>query len=237
MLESLAQAGKAAVIPSKANRRVKRDHGRDLYKARHLIENFFAKLKQFRAIATRYDKTARNFLGAIHLAAAAIWLNGRHALDNGEKTPASCPAAAVLHPVIRGARGAQHIAHVRPHALNKRADGGKASDPVASEVDDIKAGRGHQHGPPSAFLKIGGAQRAILAAVVVRCDDRCGPWDRVCQPQESLPLFPRKRQVRRRRRAKLHDLGSSMLDAGHGSMSEGALRRADKSHTATLCSS
>ena len=45
------------------------------YKARHLIENFFCKLKQFRAIATRYDKTARNFLAAIHLAAAIIWLN------------------------------------------------------------------------------------------------------------------------------------------------------------------
>jgi hypothetical protein len=48
---------------------------RDLFKARHLIENFFAKLKQFRAIATRYDKTARNFLAAIHFAAAVIWLN------------------------------------------------------------------------------------------------------------------------------------------------------------------
>ena len=75
VLEPLAAAGKTAVIPSKANRRVTRDHDRDLYKARHLIENFFAKLKQFRAIATRYDKTARNFLGAVHLVAAAIWLN------------------------------------------------------------------------------------------------------------------------------------------------------------------
>ncbi|MEB3226344.1 MAG: transposase, partial [Synechococcus sp.] len=45
------------------------------YKARHLIENFFAKLKQYRAIATRYDKTDRNFLGAIYLAASIIWLN------------------------------------------------------------------------------------------------------------------------------------------------------------------
>ena len=51
------------------------DFDRELYKARHLIENFFCKLKQFRAIATRYDKTARNFLAAIHLAAAIIWLN------------------------------------------------------------------------------------------------------------------------------------------------------------------
>jgi transposase len=39
------------------------------------IENLFAKLKQYRAIATRYDKRARNFLGAIYLAAAVIWLN------------------------------------------------------------------------------------------------------------------------------------------------------------------
>jgi transposase len=39
------------------------------------IENFFAKLKQYRGIATRYDKRASNFLGAIYLAAAFIWLN------------------------------------------------------------------------------------------------------------------------------------------------------------------
>lgn len=75
VLEPLALAGKSAVIPSKASRKVPRHHDKELYKARHLIENFFAKLKQFRAIATRYDKTRRNFLAAIHLAAAAIWLN------------------------------------------------------------------------------------------------------------------------------------------------------------------
>jgi transposase len=49
-------------------------YDKELYKTRHLIENFFAKLKLFRAIATRYDKTARNFLAAIHLAAVSIWL-------------------------------------------------------------------------------------------------------------------------------------------------------------------
>jgi len=75
VIEPLAAAGKATVIPPKANRKVARDYDRDLYKARHLIENFFAMLKQFRAIATRYDKTAQNFLGGIHLAAASIWLN------------------------------------------------------------------------------------------------------------------------------------------------------------------
>ena len=75
VIKPLTTAGKAAVIPSKANRRSPREFDRDLYKARHLIENFFAKLKQFRAIATRYDKTARNFLAAIHLVASLVWLN------------------------------------------------------------------------------------------------------------------------------------------------------------------
>ncbi|HWF60588.1 MAG TPA: transposase, partial [Nitrospira sp.] len=41
----------------------------------HVIENFFAKLKQYRAIATRYDTRAETFLGAVYLAAAVIWLN------------------------------------------------------------------------------------------------------------------------------------------------------------------
>jgi transposase len=71
----LANKNKAVVIPPKANRKVTRTYDRDIYKARHLIENFFAKLKQFRAIATRYDKTARNFLAGVHLTASAIWLN------------------------------------------------------------------------------------------------------------------------------------------------------------------
>ena len=75
VLEPLAAAGKTAVIPPRANRRSPREFDRELYKVRHLIENFFAKLKQFRAIATRYDKTARNFLAGVHLAASAIWLN------------------------------------------------------------------------------------------------------------------------------------------------------------------
>ena len=74
VLIPLQEAGKTAVIPPKANRKVQREYDKELYKARHLIENFFAKLKLFRAIATRYDKTARNFLAAIYLAAAAIWL-------------------------------------------------------------------------------------------------------------------------------------------------------------------
>ena len=75
VIEPLRKAGKTIVIPSKSNRKVSRTYDEDLYKARHLIENFFARLKQFRAIATRYDKRAANFLGGIYLAASMTWLN------------------------------------------------------------------------------------------------------------------------------------------------------------------
>lgn len=70
----LLGAGKAEVIPSRRTNKEKLECDAALYKARHVIENFFAKLKQYRSIATRYDKTAVNFLGAIHLAAAIIWM-------------------------------------------------------------------------------------------------------------------------------------------------------------------
>jgi transposase len=75
VIEPLQAKGKTAVIPPRRNRKRPRNYDKELYKARHLIENFFAKLKQYRAIATRYDKRARNFLGAIYLAASVIWLN------------------------------------------------------------------------------------------------------------------------------------------------------------------
>jgi transposase len=75
VIRPLASARKSAVIPPRQNRTAPRPFDQELYKTRHLIENFFCKLKQFRAIATRYDKTARNFLAAVYLAAATIWLN------------------------------------------------------------------------------------------------------------------------------------------------------------------
>ena len=96
VIAPLDAVGKAAVIPPKANRRPPRDYDQYLYEARHLIENFFAKLKQFRAIATRYDKTARNFLAAVYLTAAVIWL--------AKVCTITGPATAVAGPVSRGAR-------------------------------------------------------------------------------------------------------------------------------------
>ena len=55
-------------IPSKANRRTPLPYGRATYRKRHLIENFFARLKTFRRVATRYDKLAVNFFGWVLLA-------------------------------------------------------------------------------------------------------------------------------------------------------------------------
>ena len=75
VIEPLKAAGKTCIIPPKSNRKTQRPFDKETYKARHLIENFYCRLKQFRAIATRYDKTASNFLAAIHLAAAIAWLN------------------------------------------------------------------------------------------------------------------------------------------------------------------
>ena len=64
--------GAAAVIPPKASRKGRFDFDRAMYGWRHLIENTFAKLKEFRAVATRYDKTDTSYAAAIHLAAAVI---------------------------------------------------------------------------------------------------------------------------------------------------------------------
>jgi transposase len=75
VIDPVTAAGKQVVIPPKGNRKRPRAYDKHLYKGRHLIENFFARLKQYRAIATRYDKTARNFLAAVYLAASVDWLN------------------------------------------------------------------------------------------------------------------------------------------------------------------
>src|ERR1700730_9468522 len=62
------------VIPPKSNRKIKRDCDFALYAERNLVERFFNIIKHFRAIATRYEKTARNFLAGLHLVCALDWL-------------------------------------------------------------------------------------------------------------------------------------------------------------------
>jgi transposase len=74
-IEALAKRRTTPVIPSIPSRSIKRPCDFALYAERNLVERFFNKLKHFRAIATRYDKLARNFLAGVQLAAAIILLN------------------------------------------------------------------------------------------------------------------------------------------------------------------
>ena len=68
--------GAKPVIPNKSNRVALHRFNKRAYKGRNVIERCFCRLKDFRRIATRYDKLARNFLAAAHLAAiVAYWLN------------------------------------------------------------------------------------------------------------------------------------------------------------------
>lgn len=62
----LNERGVTAIIPSKADRKTPIPHDAEMYKWRHLVENFFQRLKEFRRIATRYDKTDTSFAAAIY---------------------------------------------------------------------------------------------------------------------------------------------------------------------------
>jgi transposase len=73
-VESLEIRAITPVIPPKANRSIKRQCDFALYAERNLIERFFNSIKHFRGIATRYEKTARNFLAGLHLVCALAWL-------------------------------------------------------------------------------------------------------------------------------------------------------------------
>lgn len=70
----LDERGATAVIPSKADRKTPIPHDKEMYKWRHLVENFFQKIKEFRRIATRYEKTDPSFAAMIHLVAAFLAL-------------------------------------------------------------------------------------------------------------------------------------------------------------------
>ena len=74
LVDKITEVGAEVVIPPKRNRKVQRPYDADLYKERNKIERFFNKLKQFRRVATRYDKLLANFMGFVKLAAIAIWL-------------------------------------------------------------------------------------------------------------------------------------------------------------------
>jgi transposase len=69
----LTDRGTSAVIPSTASRKIAIPYDVRAYRKRNLVERMFCRLKDFRRIATRYDKLARNFLAGTFIAAALIW--------------------------------------------------------------------------------------------------------------------------------------------------------------------
>ncbi len=74
-VEVVERTGAVAVIPPRRNRKVQRNYDRELYKERNLVERLFQKLKQYRRIATRYEKLKRNYLSMLHLVSSMIWLS------------------------------------------------------------------------------------------------------------------------------------------------------------------
>ena len=74
VVAAIRAKGMKAVIPPREKRKVRRHFDTHLYKERHLVEFFFNRLKQFRRVATRYEKTAGNFLGFVLLSASLVWL-------------------------------------------------------------------------------------------------------------------------------------------------------------------
>jgi len=74
LVESIEASGAEAVIPSKQNRTEPRTHDPHLYKERNLVERFMNRIKQYRRVATRYEKKARNFLGFVHVASIMVLL-------------------------------------------------------------------------------------------------------------------------------------------------------------------
>jgi transposase len=75
VIEAVEQAGARAVIPPRSNRRHQRRYSKQRYKHRNLVERFFCRIKQFRRIATRYDKLAERFVSFVCLASAMICLS------------------------------------------------------------------------------------------------------------------------------------------------------------------
>jgi len=74
IIQAIRAKGMTPIIPSRSNRKAPREHDAHAYKERHLVEFFFNRLKQYRRVATRYEKTARNFLGMVLLASSFVWL-------------------------------------------------------------------------------------------------------------------------------------------------------------------
>lgn len=74
LVRAIQARGAEAVIPTLSNRKEQRAYDKELYKDRNLAERFWGKVKQYRRVATRYEKTARNFLAFVHVASIMVLL-------------------------------------------------------------------------------------------------------------------------------------------------------------------
>jgi len=74
IVEQAGRQGMQAQIPPRKNRKAQRDYDKHLYRQRHLVENAFLHIKQWRGIATRYAKNLPSFLAAVQIRCLALWL-------------------------------------------------------------------------------------------------------------------------------------------------------------------
>jgi transposase len=184
-LDRLRQAGKTAAIPPKRHRRKPQPFDRDLYAARHLVENFFCKLKQFRAIATRYDKHAAHFLPGVHAAAIHLWLfedRPAPALGkNGGSGSSYLPA-----PIAAAVQALPPLAEAGPLTRRSRTGGvtARARKAAVENVVDVDGGitSWKEQGLPSIPVSTGTGTRRRHS---------CTWTGAASRPRAAMPTPPR----------------------------------------------
>ena len=106
----IVNRGAKPVIPNKSNRVTLHSFSKRAYKGRNVIERCFCRLKDFRRVATRYDKLARNFLAAVHLAAIVAYWNPHHHRVRSHRCPTH-------HAVAHHASVPHHISALLAHGM------------------------------------------------------------------------------------------------------------------------
>jgi transposase len=74
IVDFIEESGAKAVIPPRKNRKFLRDYDKHLYKLRHLVENAFLRLKEWRGVATRYAKNVNSYMAVVHIRCIFYWL-------------------------------------------------------------------------------------------------------------------------------------------------------------------
>jgi transposase len=120
--DEIAKAGVEAVIPAKANRRNPAPHDPRKYRLRNLVERLFNKLKNWRRVATRYDKTRESYLGFVALASIKLWLPFVHGTQAVRSSPKN--GSGRMMPASRRVAARQLnmvISNVSPHVLLQKS--------------------------------------------------------------------------------------------------------------------